>query len=93
MKRFKAASRHQMLIASTVNEKTLDSFGIERTPPKEAEPIAQSAKTQSDTVHTIQTDLEAYFQRKQDSRFKTILDQMKKLEVVRAWPGVVKKFP
>lgn len=84
VKRFKAASRQQMLIASTVNEKTLDSFGIERTPPKEAEPIAQNARTQSNTMHSIQTDLEAYFQRKQDSRFKAILDQMKKLEVVRA---------
>ena len=34
-------------------------------------------------VRVIQSDLDAYFQRKQDSRFKTILDEMKKTEIVR----------
>jgi hypothetical protein len=84
VKRFKAASRQQMRIATDINQKTLDAFGIERTPPKTAEPIAKHAKSQSDVVRVIQSDLEAYFQRKQDAHFKNILEQMKKTEVVRA---------
>ncbi len=84
VKRLKAASRQQMSIASDINQKTLDAFGIERKPVKAAEPIAKTAKSQSEIVHVIQSDMEAYFQRKQDSRFKNILDQMKKTEIVRA---------
>ncbi len=84
VKRFKAASRQQMAIATNINQKTLDAFGIERAQVKAAEPIAKTAKDQSEIVRVIQSDLDAYFQRKQDSRFKTILEQMKKMEVVRA---------
>lgn len=84
VKRFKAASRKQMNIASEINQKTLDAFGIEREPVKAAVPIAKDAKDQSQVVRVIQSDLDAYFQRKQDSRFKTILDEMKKTEIVRA---------
>jgi hypothetical protein len=51
---------------------------------KEAASIAKRATEQSELVRIIQSDLEAYFQRKQDSRFKNILDQMKKGEVVRS---------
>jgi hypothetical protein len=35
----------------------------------------------------IQSDLDAYFQRKQDARFKTTLDEMKKTNIVRALAG------
>ena len=84
VKRFKAASRQQMKIASNINEKTLNAFGIERMAPPEAKPIAIHAKDQSDVVRVIQSDLNAYFQRKQDAKFKTILDEMKKTEIVRA---------
>ena len=84
VKRFKAASRQQLAIATDINQKTLDAFGIERAPVQAAEPIARRAKSESEVVRTIQGDLEAYFQRKQDRRFKAILDQMKQTEVVRA---------
>lgn len=84
VKRFKAASRKQMGIASSINQKTLDAFGIEREPAREARPIAKNAADQSEVVRLIQSDLEAYFQRKQDSRFKSILEEMKKTEIVRS---------
>lgn len=84
VKRFKAASRHQMAIASSINQKTLDAFGIEREPVEAAAPIAMRAKDQSEVVRVIQSDLDAYFQRKQDSRFKNILEEMKKTEIARA---------
>ena len=84
VKRFKAASRQQMKIASNISQKTLDAFGIERGPVKAAEPIAKHAKDQSEVVSVIQSDLDAYYQRKQDSHFKSILDEMKKTEVIRS---------
>ncbi len=67
MKRFKAASRQQMTIAQNINQKTLDAFGIEHDPPQAAVPIAKGAKEQSEVVRVIQSDLDAYFQRKQDA--------------------------
>ncbi len=87
VKRFKAASREQMKLASGINPKTLDSFGIENAAPPTAEPIAKQAKSQSEVVGIIESDLDAYFQRKQDARFKNTLDEMKKSEIVRALSG------
>jgi hypothetical protein len=52
-----------------------------------AAPIAKTAKDQSEVVRVIESDLDAYYQRKQDGRFKTILDDMKKTEIVRALAG------
>ena len=88
VKRLKAASRQQMTIAADLNKGTLDAFGLEKKdapaePAKTGDAIAGREKDQSENVHVIQGDLEAYFQRKQDMRFKNILDQMKKTEVVR----------
>lgn len=84
VKRFKAASKQQMLLASNINQKTLDAFGIEQKPVAAAELIVQRAQNQSEVVRVLQSDLDAYFQRKQDNHFKTILDEMKKTEIVRA---------
>ncbi len=89
VKRLKAASKHQMTIASDLSTKTLNSFGLEK---KDVLPavvgqsgsIANHAKDQSELVLLIQSDLEAYFQRKQDMRYKNVLDQMKTTEVVGA---------
>ena len=87
VKRFKAASHQQMGLATTISQKTLDSFGIQRPGDDVAKPIAKTAKDQSEVVRVIQSDLDAYYQRKQDSRFKVILDDMKKTEIVRALAG------
>jgi hypothetical protein len=87
VKRFKAASREQMKLASNINQETLDAFGIENEPMKEAGPITKKEKDQSEVVRVIQSDLDAYFQRKQDTRFKETLDEMKKTEIVRALAG------
>ncbi len=89
VKRLKFASRSQMTAASDLNSKTLSAFGLERkdvTPESAAhvDAIAGREKDQSEVVRVIQSDLEAYFQRRQDERFKNILEQMKKSEIVSA---------
>jgi hypothetical protein len=87
VKRFKAASHQQMGLATTIGQKTLDAFGITRPGGAAAAPIAKTARDQSAVVRIIQSDLDAYYQRKQDARFKTILDDMKKTDIVRALAG------
>jgi hypothetical protein len=87
VKRFKAASHQQMGLATTISQKTLDAFGIARPGGATAAPIAKTAKDQSEVVRVIQSDLDAYYQRKQDARFKTILDDMKKTDIVKALAG------
>jgi hypothetical protein len=87
VKRFKAASQAQLKLASNIDQKTLDAFGIENSPVQAADAIARQAKDQSEVVQVIQSDLDAYFQRKQDARFKVTLDEMKKSEIVRALAG------
>ena len=84
VRRFKAASRVQLAMAANINQRTLDSFGIERQPAPAAAAIARQAHDQSEAVHVIESDLDAYSQRKQDARYKHILDDMRKVEVVRA---------
>ncbi len=87
VKRFKAASRAQLKLAGNIDQKTLDAFGIQDTPVQEASYIADDAKKQSEVVRVIESDLDAYFQRKQDARFKTTLDEMRKTEIVKAMSG------
>jgi hypothetical protein len=83
VKRFKAAARQQMSLATRVSQQTLSSFGLPRQPTAAAAPLARQAQEQSDTVHVIESDLDAYSQRKQDARYKRILDEMRKTEVVQ----------
>lgn len=87
VKRLKAASRKQLAIASALNTGTLAAFGLDKKKVAEAvvtqtSEIATQQTEAGSVVRLIQSDLEAYFQRKQDMRFKNILDQMKKTEVV-----------
>ena len=93
VKRFKAASKQQMTIAGDLNRKTLDAFGLEAKsvpsqPLKAAALIATTQKANSSTVGVIQSDLEAFYQRKPDLRFRNILDQMKKTQIVHALADV-----
>jgi hypothetical protein len=89
VKRLKAASRKQIGIANALTSDTLSAFGlnqkkvVEMVAKKAAEVAAQQTEASS-VVRLIQSDLEAYFQRKQDMRFKNILDQMKKTEIAAA---------
>ncbi|HEX4083568.1 MAG TPA: hypothetical protein VHY22_01555 [Chthoniobacteraceae bacterium] len=87
VKRLKAASHQQMGLADSISQKTLDSFGVKNGGVTAAQPIEEKEKDQSEVVRVIQSDLDAYYQRKQDSRFKVILDDMQKTEIVRALAG------
>ncbi len=126
VKRFKAAARQQLQLASNLGEKTLDAFGIARENPEMSGPLqtaaaadggeeplpapdpapeplpaavepepelpfvttfaplaSEKAKDQSEIVRVILSDLEAYYQRRQDLHFKKVIGEMKGVRVVQ----------
>ena len=87
VKRFKAASRQQLQVANHIGTETLDAFGVDHGTVPAAPPIAKQAKDQSEVVRVIESDLDAYAQRKQDAHFKHVLDEMHKTEIVHALGG------
>ncbi len=87
VKRLKAASRKQTEVAATLNETLNESFGLPKHRVEQqfrdiSERAASEQENQSRFVYEIQSDLEAYFQRKQDVIYKNVLDQMKDQAVV-----------
>ncbi len=89
VKRLKAASKQQMLVSGDLRQKTLEAFGLTKSeepkePAQQSDLIAGHEKEQSESVRVIQSDLEAFYERKPDVHFRNIIDQMKKTEVVKA---------
>lgn len=87
VKRLKLASRRQTEIADTLAKTLADAFGLPRQRLEQrlretAQATADEQEAQSRFVYHIQTDLEAYYQRKQDEIFRNVLDQMKSAGVV-----------
>lgn len=87
VKRFKAASRKQFEIADTLNDILDAGFGLPRHRiEQQLREVGEKASLEQDeqarSIHSIQTDLEAYFQRKQDLIYKNVLDQMRDMSVV-----------
>lgn len=87
VKRFKAASRRQMEIATDLNRTLFKGFGIDQDKLDERQTgqlkrVSETELGQSRNVWTIKSDLEAYLGRKQEEKYEKILDEMEELEVV-----------
>ncbi len=87
VKRLKAAAKVQTEIAGTFDETLNAGFGLPRHRIEQqlrdvGSEVAETVEEQSSRVYEIQTDLEAYYQRKQDETYKNVLDQMKESSVV-----------
>jgi hypothetical protein len=87
VKRLKAASRRQLELASDLNKDLSEVFGVLRNKRsekdrKQADKLAEREIAQSENVYLIQDDLEAYYNRVQQGKFKTVLNEMKSTEVV-----------
>lgn len=90
VKRLKLASRKQTELADTLADTLAGAFGLPRQRVEQrlretGETVAKAQEEQSRFVHHILTDLEAYFQRKQDPIYRNVLEQMKDEAVV---PGL-----
>ncbi|MDF1657864.1 MAG: hypothetical protein P1U58_09640 [Verrucomicrobiales bacterium] len=87
VKRLKAAAKVQTEIAATFDDTLNAGFGLPRHRIEQAlrdvgAGVAETVEDQSSRVYEIQSDLEAYYQRKQDVIYKNVLDQMKQSSVV-----------
>lgn len=87
VKRLKAASRRQLEVASDLNEGLGSSFGqvdsnLADANRQMAEKLAEREVAQSDNLYVIEEDLEAYFNRVQEGKFKTVLNEMRDMNVV-----------
>jgi hypothetical protein len=89
VKRLKAASRLQTKIAGRLGDQLQDAFGVPASAIKElqaklfTELAGQEARGSND-VSNIMDDMQSYFQRRRFVQFKTVLDDMRKQDVIGA---------
>ena len=93
MKRLKAMSRRELVMARDVNDTTLKGFGSDRKKLKaatvaRAKLLAKRQRAHESTLQTIEDDLEAYSNRVQQGKFRTVLAEMRDLDAVKQ-TGVV----
>jgi hypothetical protein len=87
VKRLKAASRLQNRVAGRLGDHVGDAFGVPPTAPKQAQRILfnqlskEEAKSSQDVSH-IMDDMQAYFERRQFIKFKAVLDDMLRQDVI-----------
>ncbi len=87
VKRLKAASRMQYSIAGRMIDQVRDAFGLSapRAPDGAAKVIGELAEQESKGSHgvsVIMDDMQSYFERRRFVQFKTVLDEMRKLDVI-----------
>ena len=87
VKRLKAAARLQEKVAGRIGDQVSDAFGVESPklpgkPAKVLDELADQEGKQGQVVSYIMDDLQSYFERRQYLRFKTVLDAMKKDDVI-----------
>ena len=88
VKRFKAASREQLDVATALNRTLFDGFGVteeslDQRQKNQTARIADREMAQSQKVQDIQDDLEAYYDRRKEEKFMRILQEMQEFQVVK----------
>lgn len=89
VKRLKAASRTQYKIAGRIGDEVSTSFGVspKATKSKQKKLFTELSKleeTNTLAVSNIMDDMDAYFERRRFTQFKTVLDEMKNEDVLGA---------
>ncbi len=86
VKRLKAASRRQLQVADELNDSLAEKFGrrTSQLTPNQVDTsneVADREKAESENLATIQSDLEAYYSRVQQGKFRTVIGEMDSLSV------------
>lgn len=87
VKRLKAQSRLQYSVAGRISDRLTDTFGAasiqvgEESSKVLTDMTKQEAKSSND-VSIIMDDMHAYFERRRFAKFKSVLDEMRELDVV-----------
>lgn len=87
VKRLKAASRKQYKIGGQISELVGDAFGVEESRIEEQaagvfKDLSEQESKASIDVSYIMDDLQAYLERRQLERFRTVLDEMRKVDAI-----------
>ena len=87
VKRLKAASRMQYSIAGRLIDQVRDAFGLASPrglggAAKVIGELAEQEAKGSHGVSVIMDDMQSYFERRRFLQFKTVLDEMRKLDVI-----------
>jgi hypothetical protein len=87
VKRLKAASRLQNGLGNRISSHLSDTFGLATSqvadaPSKVLRDVSTQEAKGSHDVSLIMDDMQTYFERRRFMRFKTVLDEMKKLDVI-----------
>lgn len=86
VKRLKAASRQQYVIAGKINDQIGGTFGLRGKIGGAAKPVLEDLSKQESKcsldVSNIMDDMQAYFERRRFQRFKTVLDEMREQDAV-----------
>ncbi len=86
VKRLKAASRQQYVVAGKISDQLDVAFGVGNAAPvKAAKSLGELSAVElssSQTLSNIMDDMQSYFERRRYQRFKTVLDEMRTQDVV-----------
>ena len=86
VKRLKAASRQQYVIAGKINDQIGGTFGQRGKAGGAAKPVLEEVsklETKSSLdLSNIMDDMQAYFERRRFQRFKTVLDEMREQDAI-----------
>jgi hypothetical protein len=87
LKRLKAASRLQYKIGGRISDQLKDTFGVTprlvaEKPLKVIGEMAEQESKASLDVSFIMDDMQAYYERRRFVKFKTVLDDMRQLDVI-----------
>jgi len=86
VKRLKAASRQQYVIAGKINDQIGGTFGQKGKSGGAAKPALEEVSKleikSSGDLSNIMDDMQAYFERRRFQRFKTVLDEMREQDAV-----------
>ena len=93
VKRLKAASRRQMEVAEDLNRTLFRGFGLDASnlddrQNTQVRKIAEREVAQSQSIWTIQSDLEAYYDRRQEPKFLRVIAQMEETKVTSRLTGI-----
>ena len=94
VKRLKAASRRQLEVAGSERDPGRglwpERVSDGRSTARALAGIAKRELAHGDDVYVIQDDLEAYYNRVQEGKFRTVLNEMKATQVVSNLHGIAK---
>jgi hypothetical protein len=86
VKRLKAASRQQYVVAGKISDELGGAFGRRGQAAEKSTTALADLSTievgSSQNISTIMDDMQSYFERRRFQRFKTVLDEMREQDVV-----------